>query len=289
MKAEVFEGTIAKNSRKLYTVANNGFIATPHDSFVKIGENNILFKIESSNKITIKRPFTASGKNTIKIKGNYENRILKGDLVNVFFDEYIASSLRLSKASSSLEEGAILYCQGGMPSISSKDITGKKCQIVIDSVNEEGEVANVSISYPGRYVVPPENPVTAINELEKPIEVFLDFDLAETSSSAERNITKISASSIDTELELSYELPIGVTEGEIIIEKFLINLDKDYLYDDAYNEVCAITKDFSPSYDFPLMAPNNPSFHSVYNKTIEMLEEKLSSIEKKIAILERRI
>ena len=70
--------------------------------------------------------------------------------------------------------------------------------------------------------------------------------------------------------------------------KQALYLDRDYVYDDAYNEVCCITRDFSPSHQLPLMAPNNPSFHAVYNKAIEMLEEKISNMEQRIRDLERR-
>tara|TARA_R100001163_G_scaffold65836_1_gene65529 strand:+ start:16325 stop:17194 length:870 start_codon:yes stop_codon:yes gene_type:complete len=288
MKAEVFEGTIPKNSRKLYIVANNKTVATPHNAFIKIGSNDTLFKIENSEGITIKRAFAASSADTIKIKGNYQNRILIGDSVKIFFEEYVPSKVTLKKGDSKFKEGDILYCQGGRPSNSPKDITGKRCQLMVTSVNDEGEITNVKISYPGSYIDPPENPVIALNEAEKPIEVSLDFELSESASSIERSVVHIESSSVDSTLRLSYELPTGIQEGEIIIDKQAIYLDRDYIYDDAYNEVCSITRDFSPSHQLPLMAPNNPSFHSVYNKAIEMLEEKISAMEQRIRDLERR-
>ena len=288
MKAEVFEGTIPKNSRKLYTVANGSIITAPHNSFLKIGSSDTLFKVENSESITIKRTFSAIDSSSLKIKGNYENRILKGDLIKIFFEEYTATNVSLIEGNSKFEEGDILYCQGGKPTISPKDITGKKCQLIVTSVNKEKEITGVRVLNPGAYVEPPQNPVTAINETEKPIKVSLNFELVENATSVERDVTKIASSSIDTDINLSYDLPIGVTEGEVIIEKYAIYLDRDYAFEDVYNEVCTITRDFSPSQNLPLMAPNNPSFHVVYNKAIEMLEGKISSMENRIKALEHR-
>ena len=108
MKAEVFEGTIPKNSRKLYTVANGSIITAPHNSFLKIGSSDTLFKVENSESITIKRTFSAIDSSSLKIKGNYENRILKGDLIKIFFEEYTATNVSLSEGNSKFEEGDIL-------------------------------------------------------------------------------------------------------------------------------------------------------------------------------------
>ena len=289
MKAEVFQATIPENSKKLYTVAKNGTIATPHGAFLKIGSNDTLFKIENSEEITIKRAFTSIADDSIKIKGNYQNRILTSDVVNIFFEEYITSQATLIKGNSKFKEGDIFYCQGGKPSLSPRDITGKKCQLMVTEVNEKGEVTHIKISYPGSYAIPPENPVVAINEHERPIKVSLEFELSENASKVERNITSVASSNIDTDIKLSYGLPPGVEEGEILIVKKVIYLDREYNYEDVYNEICTITKDFSPSHGLPLMAPNNPSFHNVYNKTVEILEEKISDMEARLRTLERII
>ena len=288
MKAEVFEGTICKNSRKLYTVSSNSLVTAPHNSFLKIGSNDILFKVENSEKTTIKRPFQVKDRETIEIKGRYENKILPGDIVEIYFEEYFATDIKLEKGQSGYKEGDILYCQGGLTSSSSLDVTGSLCQLIVENINDKGDIANLRIFKPGLYIQPPEYPTMAINEMEKPIEVNLEFDLADNVSVLERNITSVSSSLSKTELSLSYDLPEEIEQGEIIIQKQIIDIDREYAYEDAYNQICSITQDFSPNHNLPLMAPNNPSFHAVYNKAIEMLEEKLSEMERKIYELERR-
>jgi hypothetical protein len=79
-----------------------------------------------------------------------------------------------------------------------------------------------------------------------------------------------------------------VDTGEIMLKKQVIYLDREYNFDDCYCKVCTITKDFSPKNNLPLMAPNTPNVHNIYNKAIEILEEKLSKMENRIKALEKR-
>tara|TARA_R100000008_G_scaffold75564_1_gene54883 strand:- start:12 stop:884 length:873 start_codon:yes stop_codon:yes gene_type:complete len=288
MKAEVFEGAILKGSNDLYIVSENLEITAPHNSFLKIGSSDILFKVEGSKKTTIKRHFELKDKETINIKGIYEGKILPGDIIKIYFDEYVTTNVNLLKSADGHKEGDVLYCQGGLTSSSSLDLTGKLCQLIVEQVNKEGQISKLRVFNPGLYIKTPETPVIAINEANKPVEVELEFDLSDNASSIERNVSSISSSLSSSEISLSYPLPEGVSEGEVIIEKQIIHLDREYTYESTSNELCSITQDFSPNHKLPLMAPNNPSFHAVYNKAIEMLEEKLSEMERKIHELERR-
>ena len=182
MKAEVFEGSILRSSNKLYITFNNRKIATPHNALLKIASNETLFKIESSEELNIKRRFTSLKENEIKIKGNYNYKITPGDSLDIYYEEWRASSVELVKGGYNLEVGEILYCQEGIVSNSTQNITGQQCEIKVTKVTKKGEASQIEIHQPGAYTQIPEGKVTAINERDIPVEVKLQFEPAETSN-----------------------------------------------------------------------------------------------------------
>ena len=287
MKAEVFEGSILRSSNKLYITSSNRKIATPHNALLKIASNETLFKIESSEELNIKRPFTSPEENEIKIKGNYNYKITPGDSIDLYYEEWRVSDVELVKGGYNLDVGEILYCQEGIVSNSTQNITGQQCEIRVAKVTEKGEVSQVEIHKAGAYTQIPEGKVTAINERDIPVEVKLQFEPAESTPMVQREVESIESTPMESTLRLSYRLPLGVSVGEMMLTKQVIYIDREFNFEDCYRKVCTITKDFSPKNRLPLMAPNAPNTHTIYNQAIEMLEQKLSQIENRLKELER--
>tara|TARA_Y100000034_G_scaffold118133_1_gene158472 strand:+ start:288 stop:1160 length:873 start_codon:yes stop_codon:yes gene_type:complete len=287
MKAEVFEGSILRGSNKLYIVSNNRKVATPHNALLKIASNETLFKIESSEELNIKRPFISPEENEIKIKGNYNYKITRGDSVNLYYEEWKASSAELVNGGSNLNAGEILYCQEGVVSNSTQNITGQQCEIKVVKVTEKGEVSQIEIHKGGAYTQIPEGIVTAINEKDIPIKVKLEFEPAESTPMVQREVESVTSTPIESTIKLSYRLPLGVDSGEMIVPKQVIYIDREFNFEDCYCGVCTITKDFSPKNRLPLMAPNTPNVHTIYNQAIELLEQKFTQMENRLKELER--
>jgi len=287
MKAEVFEGSILRSSNKLYITFNNRKIATPHNALLKIASNETLFKIESSEELNIKRRFTSLKENEIKIKGNYNYKITPGDSLDIYYEEWRASSVELVKGGYNLEVGEILYCQEGIVSNSTQNITGQQCEIKVTKITKKGEASQIEIHQPGAYTQIPEGKVTAINEKDIPLEIKLQFEPAESTPLVQREVQSIGSTPMESTIRLSYRLPLGVETGEMMVTKQVIYIDREYNFEDCYCKVCTITKDFSPKNHLPLMAPNTPNVHTIYNHAIEMLEQKFSQMENRIKELER--
>ena len=287
MKAEVFEGSILRSSNKLYITSSNRKIATPHNALLKIASNETLFKIESSEELNIKRRFTSTKEDEIKIKGNYNYKITPGDSIDLYYEEWRACDVQLAKGGHNLEVGEILYCQEGIVSNSTQNITGQQCEIKVTKVTKKGEVSQIEIHQPGAYTQIPEGKVTAINEKDIPIEVKLQFEPAESTPLAQREVQSIESTPMQSTIRLSYRLPLGVETGEMMLTKQVIYIDREYNFENCYCKVCTITKDFSPKNHLPLMAPNSPNVHTIYNHAIEMLEQKFSQMENRIKELER--
>ena len=288
MKSEIFNGSIKAGSQELYTTANNSKVSAPHGAFIKISNNETSYKIEDVKTLTIKRRFEVLNSSTLRIKGNFEYKITPQDEISLYYDKHQASSVdKILKQEGSYRKGETLYCQGGVVSSSTENLTGKMCEIEIVSVDDEGKALKTKMNAGGVYNSPPSNPVIAINEKEKPITLNLTFDILDDSNVTGRTVSSVNSSSTHSDLTLSYDIPKGVQEGEIILIKQIIVLDREYSHEGIYSEICSIIKDFSPSLRFPLMAPNSPTAHTIFNTAIEMVEEKFKAMEERIKRLEK--
>ena len=285
MKPEIFEASIERGSNQLY-VKSDRTVAVRNGAFVKLGMNDIFYKVESSEERNIKKKFTSSG-NTLSVKGNYNYKLAENDNCSITFDEYEA--IEISKIDQSLtgyEVGEKIYSQGGITSSSSGNITGEQTQIEITKVGEAGQVIEAKINKPGLYVLPPENPVQIMNEDGNTIEMDLEFDLASNISILQRDFTAVEGDQSQTQLKITYPLPKGIKKGELIVSKQVIFLDKEYAHESLEGEICQITFDYSPINGIPLMPPNSIDPQTTYNAGIAIIDKKLLELDKRLTRME---
>ena len=293
MKPEFFHGSVEKGSNKLYTESNRQIVAQ-HGSFIKIGSNDIFYRVESIEDLHIKRKFTAQGKH-ITIKGNYQYRLTTDDVVKIYFDEYEAISV--GEIQEAKEEqfagysvGQKIYAQGGTASTSANNVTGESTELEVTQVDEDKKVVNLEISRCGKYITPPENPVKFMNEEGEELSLNVEFDLAGDSSVIERSFSRVNNEKEKTIIEMTYGLPVGVKEGEFVTSKQIIFLDKRYSHDSVNHQPCQIITDRSPIGGIPLLnqAISPVAAISTYNKAMEILDERLQTIDVRLTRLENR-
>ena len=285
MKPEIFEASIERGSNQLY-VKSDRTVAVRNGAFIKLGMNDIFYKVESSEERNIKKKFTSSG-NTLSVKGNYNYKLAENDNCSITFDEYEA--IEISKIDQSLigyKVGEKIYSQGGITSSSSGNITGEQTQIEITKVGEAGQVIEAKINKPGLYVLPPENPVQIMNEDGNTIEMDLEFDLASNISILQRDFTAVEGDQSQTQLKITYPLPKGIKKGELIVSKQVIFLDKEYAHESLEGEICQITFDYSPINGIPLMPPNSIDPQTTYNAGIAIIDKKLLELDKRLTRME---
>ena len=146
MKPEFFHGSVEKGSNKLYTESNRQ-IVTPHGSFIKIGSNDIFYRVESIEDLHIKRKFIAQGKH-ITIKGNYQYKLAAYDVVKIYFDEYEALEIKEILTPTDDQFGGYslsqkIYAQGGIASTSASNITGESVELEVTKIDENGKILDL--------------------------------------------------------------------------------------------------------------------------------------------------
>lgn len=293
MKPEFFHGSVEKGSNKLYTETGRQIVAK-NGSFIKIGSNDIFYRVESIEDLHIKRKFTAHGKH-ITIKGNYQYKLSPDDVVKIYFDEYEAVETKgiitlIDDQFGGYSIGQRIYAQGGLASTSANDVTGESVELEVTKVDENGKVLDLEISRPGKYIEPPKSPVKFMNEEGEELEINTEFDLSSSSSVIERSFININNEKEKTIIEMAYPLPEGIKEGEFVTSKQIIFLDKRYSHDSINSQPCQIISNRSPIGGLPLIpqAISPTAAISTYNKAMEMLDTRLQEIEVRLVRIENR-
>ena len=183
------------------------------------------------------------------------------------------------------KEGDRFFAQGGVPSSSSENLTGKYTEIKIKNIDKNSRVT-LAIADKGKYIIPPSNPVSLMDSQGKTINAEIEFDTSPNASILERDITDVEFTGEGTKINISYPLPDGVKEGEIVIVKQALNLNRKYNGETLDAELCQITFDYSPVNGIPLLPPNSIDPQSTYNEAVGIIDQKFQLLEKRLKKLE---
>jgi|TARA_Y100000361_G_C11158826_1_gene345850 hypothetical protein len=288
MRPEVFEASIKNNTDRLYVIGNRKVVCK-NGAFIHIGGNQVHYQLENTESLNIKRKFTVSGQ-SIQTKNDFTYRISPSDILNITFNEYEACDFKNVKDNNKFKYkiGDLIYSQGGVASSSKDNLTGENTEFNVTKVDAKGNILEISISSPGKYVTPPQNPVKLLHDSGEFITADVEYEEAESSSILERDIKSIVYNEGKTSIEFHYPLPQDVKEGEFAITKQVIILNKKYSLPSAELIPCEMTFDFSPVAKIPLLSNNSSNPYAMYNEGIKMIEKKFIEMEKRISNLENR-
>ena len=282
MESTSFSGSIIKGSKELYG-SSSYLVNAPNGAYAKIGKNEIFYQIESSRTLQLKKKFESYG-NFITIKGDYTAQIAEGDSAKLYFAEKEAVAVnKIIDSGSKRTFGEIFTIQGGHLSSSNENLSGSPAQIKVTAINKKGEIQESLIYESGRYLTPPENPVTAIDDAGNVIKIELVFDEAAEASVFERDFTLVRFKNGITKLDMSYAFPKEIKTGEMILAKSVLVLEREYNGNSVFNVPCQTNADFSPLNNIPLMPPNAVAPHTIYNKAVQIIDKRLHDLEKQIA------
>ena len=284
MKPETFLGSIEKGQDKLY-ISSTRTIMCVNGAFVKLADNDIFYRAESLEDLNIKRKFSVF-KEALFVKGNFVHQLFRNDITSITFTEYEAETVKfLDSSIENLKEGDRFFAQGGVPSSSSENLTGKYAEVKIEKIDKKDQ-PTLTIVDKGKYIIAPSNPVSLMNSEGQIINAEIEFDSSPNASILERDITDVEFTGEGTKINLSYPLPDGVKEGEIVVTKQVLNLNKIYYGETLDAELCQVTFDYSPVNGIPLLPPNSIDPQSTYNEAVEIIDRKLQTLEDRVKKLE---
>ena len=287
MKPEVFEGSIQKGTNQLYITTETQVIAK-NGAFDKIAGNEIFYRVENIETINLKKKFDSRGKSLV-VKGDFTYKIASNDIINLSFQEYEAVSFsNLKTNESAYKVGEKIYAQGGSPSSNNTNLTGQYTEFTVQSIDDEGKILKLKMTRPGKYILPPSNPVSIMNQDGNVVYVDLQFEESPEQSILERQITYVENKEGSTSLGILYPIPQIVEEGELTLREQILLLDKPYAGESIDGKICEMTFDFSPLNGIPLLPPASLDPHATFNEAIRVIEQKFLDLEKRISNLENR-
>ena len=208
---------------------------------------------------------------------------------NLSFLEYEAVSFsNLKTNESAYKVGEKIYAQGGSPSSNNTNLTGQYTEFTVQSIDDEGKILKLKMTRPGKYILPPSNPVSIMNQDGNVVYVDLQFEESPEQSILERQITYVENKEGSTSLGILYPIPQIVEEGELTLRKQILLLDKPYAGESIDGKICEMTFDFSPLNGIPLLPPASLDPHATFNEAIRVIEQKFLDLEKRISNLENR-
>ena len=240
-------------------------------SMIKIGTGHKFHEIQEIKPFLYNKSFVVVNSNKIKINDRIEQNLSIGDEILVNYPQYELKHIaKISPHANQYKDGDVIEIQEGIACKNAADNTIEKSKILITDTNN-GNIIRAKIQSKGRYFNKPES---SLFEL-----IYDDCDRPEI---LEREITRIEQDEYNTYITLNYALPENLKEGKVSCQKYEILLEESYSGETATNLVCEIYRDFTPHLHLPVMLPNSPSAHLVYNQAIKILEAEIISLKQLI-------
>lgn len=286
MKPETFSASIQNDSDRLY-LNSNRHVVVKNGGMVIIDGKEVTYQAEKTETINLKKKFT-NVDNLLKVKGDFSYKIFLEDVVNITFDEYQLESWEYTSENktSGYEVGQKLYAQKGVTSSDPSNVTGSYAELTVKKVDDTGKILNLSITNPGKYIKPPKNPVSVLNEGGEILKMNLEFTEAESSSILEKEVKDTYYQNGETYIELQYPISQFIENGELNLSKQIIYLHKPYALESSSSIPCQLFYDFTPKNNIPLIPIDAPDAEIIYNKAMRIIEEKFAKLEKRISNLE---
>ena len=287
-----FAVSIAQNTNRIVSSSNDNLGGTKNGTFIKLGEDDVLYSIIKSNRFLYNKKFETNSSRTIRIQGDTGVNLQPNDIIRINYDEYeLFDVLEIKNNGRGYNPDNVITINGGELSIDIADGIGHPTKLKIEEVNINGEVEKISILQRGKYIIPPKTPFTYNSEYGENFEVDLKYYPIDNKSIITRVIKTISfdTSNNQTIIDLDYSLPLGITKGNLSVEKWEVLLDRDYKNETKFGLKYRLFKDFTLNYKFPLISKNSNCIETLLNKTFIESDKIIKNLENRIIELEKKI
>ena len=277
----MFTISVLKNTNKLICSSEDNLSHVREGSFIKIGNDNLIYTISKVNKVFFIKDFEIKSQRLIVINDDIGIKLQKGDTIKISYKEYeLNNILEIKKSGKLYVLNEILKIKNGEPVIDLSTGLSDRTELIVERINESGGVSELGLKNAGKYIIPPDGDCQVFSERGEDCILSLEYKLSDSRTTLERKIEEINISDNKTYLRLNYSLPEGVSNGKLSTEKWEITLQSNYIEDTKVNINYQIYKDFTPYLHIPLMVKNSQSADVIYNKGMSIIEEQIVKIKK---------
>jgi hypothetical protein len=251
-----------------------------------LGDDTDFYSVGDVKEIRIIKDFNSVSPNVISISGNNCPLFLNNDSLEVSFKEYeVDDILGIFSAGTGYSQGDVLILKGGIPYFDLASNTTEPATFTIVLVDERGSILQIEPLNRGNYLEAPHQTSVLQGGSGQNAGLNLSYKVSDRRRSIERVIEEITYHPEQTLIRLNYPLDNNIKRGKINLNKWQILLTSNYVGDSKLDSSYKILRDFTPHLGLPLISPNSPSFNTLYNKSVQIIDAKVKSIEEKLSKL----
>lgn len=280
-----FTISVQNNSNKIIGSSEEKFSGIGKGNLIKIGNENTLYTIVNKDKFSYIKPFNTIDSKTILIEEDIGINLQNGDSIKISYKEYeLMMIYDIINKGVSYNTDETLRALGGILNIDISNGNINPTILKINEINNQGSIEKIDILEKGKYITPPENPVSFSCDNGKDLQIELKYKECNNRTVLERTIQNINIKNNKTYLYLNYSLPPNIKSGKIYVEKNVLILDSNYLGSTESNVNYELFRNFTPHLRMPLLLKNSLSPDVVLNKALLIIDEEIHQIKSKLGI-----
>lgn len=280
-----FTVSIQNNSNKIIGSSEEKFTGIGKGNLIKIGNNDSLYTIIDKDKFSYIKSFNFIDGKTILIDEDIGINLQRGDSINISYKEYeLMMIYEILEKGNGYNVGDELKATDGVLNIDISSGNINPTVLKVTEINANGGIEQIEILEKGKYISPPNNPVSFSSNNGQEVKFNLKYKECDNRTIIERTIQTINVKDNKTYLYLNYSLPPNIKNGKLYVEKHILIIDSNYLGNTGSNINYELFRNFTPYCKIPLMLKNTMSPDVIYNKAILQIDKELKTIKDKLGI-----
>jgi hypothetical protein len=276
--------SILKDTNRAVCSSDSDWSVVRPGSFIRFAKDDTFFVIAKTNKIFYIKDFKVENipdGRKITIADDIGINLCRGDTLNITYKEWTLLTLMdIKNPGKGYKVNDKVFPKGGILANDSVSNIKSPTTFRVTGVDENGGIKNVALESEGLYLEAP------VGECEggsgSGAELDVEYKPVDNRKMMERTVMSVSPGHIESSLVLNYPLPVGVKIGKLSVQKWEIILTSTYLFDSKVGETYAVTRDFTPNLNLPLMSANSLGMSTTYNQSAQRIDSEIASLKDQI-------
>ena len=260
-------------------------------SYIKFQNDPTYFTISDKKEYFYISEFESENGRILTVKENFGINLLVNDLVTITYKEQeLLNISKVIEPGKGYVVGDELEALGGEQSLDVSCNGRTPAIFKVKEIGEAGGIKVLDIIERGKYVEAPKKEITLIHGRGSDAKIKVDWTESPKRSYVEKEIEKTDISNDKFSITLNYQLPDGIKKGKLSVKKWEIFLASPYNCVSKDQEICNITRDFTPNYKLPLMSSNQHPWllnqEVAHNEAVSKMDLLIKRLDERIKKLE---
>lgn len=283
MNTQIFSASFKKGSNQIYGSTNSDFNLVRKNSFAKIMGIPDLYTILSKSKNNYIYKFNKQGK-ALEVKSDISELIATGDEIKISYKEYSVGEFFIKGSGSGYSVGDVLELNDETCVYTVTENKPLGAVFKVERVNDSGGIEKLSVQNSGRHLF--EEEIKKECKLQggygSGLVLEISFIYTNKISFITRTVLEVIPRNVATTIILDSDINKNISSGKLSFEKWSLTTKHPNNSTSVANRQLAITRDFTPHLNLPIIPGNNDSLEAHYNKSMSIIDQKIEKLEELI-------